>query len=399
MKSSDLEVYQLRKQFARLGTCLPAGPSKSLESQIYEALLDLMELAGTIPEIGGSLSQNIQSFNHEAYARVSALDSKLSRWHSCLPVQLRWTNDNIQTAPFSFYLLHQQYHCTRILLHRPFALSNRPNIPLPVMDISDSHYAPEQQHDTFGVFITHSRNISTTHAIQISRIFWQHRQRFSTSKIFVTGIQHAGTAAVSIIAALSYLTDPKERRSHMQHLECLAAALSDMTGTYKPAEGMSEVLKVVMDELNEGAQDYNMHNGTVIPARRGSTAEHTSASAPNKRRQNSSTRSQSNDPDPESLNSLSFPVAPPGMGSGIAMSESLGPTNHSLLAGSYDPLYEFIGGDGSNSISSGWMGLKTYDHLGKETAGLPPNYSQELDETLQYFAVMGDGGGEWGNNE
>src|ERR1700750_3028265 len=50
MKSSDLEVYHLAKHFERLGTCLPAGPEKALETQIYEALLDLMELAGKITE-------------------------------------------------------------------------------------------------------------------------------------------------------------------------------------------------------------------------------------------------------------------------------------------------------------------------------------------------------------
>ena len=48
MKSSDLEIYSLSKQFERLGTCKPVGLEKSMETQIYEALIDLMELAGKI---------------------------------------------------------------------------------------------------------------------------------------------------------------------------------------------------------------------------------------------------------------------------------------------------------------------------------------------------------------
>jgi hypothetical protein len=404
MKSADLEVYQLTKKFQRLGTCMPAGPEKSLETQIYEALLDLMEHAGKVTEIGGSLSHNSKGFNHEVYTRVSALDAELSRWHSRLPPQLRWTSENIRTAPFSFFLLHQQYHCTLILLHRPFAMyqGNPANISgSPSGDGIESFEASntEQQHDN--LFSTLSRNVCTTHAIQISRIFWQHRQRFETRQIFVTGIQHAGTAAVSIIAALSYLTDPAERRSHMQYLECLAAALQDMTGTYKPAERMGAVLKSVMEELQDSIEGYSLNNGTVIGQRRCSTDVAPIPMMSNKRRQNSNARSdRSRSNDPTEATTLTFPSnqspqTPPGIG--IRDPSSM----HNIIQpGSYDPLYEFVGGTGS-SISSGWMGLDPYDHsmaqLAKSggTAHLPPNYNQELDETLDFFAVMIEGNSEW----
>lgn len=416
MKSADLEIYQLTKQFARLGSCMPAGPSKSLETQIYEALLDLMELAGKITEIGGSLSHNLQTFNHEVYTRVSALDAELSRWHGRLPPQLRWTNENIQTAPFSFFLLHQQYHCTLILLHRPFALYNSPSSSPHSADSDISNSFSNGGHEqTDNLFSTLSRNVCTTHAIQISRIFWQHRQRFSTSQIFVTGIQHAGTAAVSIIAALSYLTDPAERRSHMQYLECLAAALADMTSTYKPAESMSAVLKSVMDELQDGMEGYSLMNGTVIPARRGSTS--IDSGSCHKRRANSSTQQRERDrasshdaadtspPEGSLSTSLGTTHMSTGSGSGSSISFPVTPPlHHGMIApssGGYDPLYEFIGGVGNNSISSGWMGLEQYDHMGHgskgagSTVGLPPNYNQELDETLDFFAVMGEDGSGW----
>lgn len=50
MKSADLEIYSLANQFERLGTLKPAGPEKSLNTRIYEALIDLMEIAGKITD-------------------------------------------------------------------------------------------------------------------------------------------------------------------------------------------------------------------------------------------------------------------------------------------------------------------------------------------------------------
>lgn len=61
----------------------------------------------------------------------------------------------------------------------------------------------------------------------------------------------------------------------MQYLECLSAALKDMSYTYQPAERMSTVLDAVMAELRGGA-DPGPHGfirprGAIVPARRGST--------------------------------------------------------------------------------------------------------------------------------
>jgi hypothetical protein len=42
IKTADLEINSLANQFERLGTCKPAGAEKSLNTRIYEALIDLM---------------------------------------------------------------------------------------------------------------------------------------------------------------------------------------------------------------------------------------------------------------------------------------------------------------------------------------------------------------------
>jgi len=182
MKPSDLEIYNLTKQFERLGTCRPAGLGKSMETMIYEALLDLMELAGKITEnMDPHRSQHAASDSHTAvdrnqYMRMAALDREFSSWYARLPEQLRWTPANIATAPFSFFLLHQQYHASLILLHRPFALYE---------DQAGNESGPDDH------FSALSRTVCTKHAIRVARIYWQHRQRFDTKQIFVTGMQHA----------------------------------------------------------------------------------------------------------------------------------------------------------------------------------------------------------------
>ena len=180
MKSSDLEIYHLSKQFERLGTCRPAGPEKSLKTQVYEALIDLMELAGKITENMDPLKQNTEPVvDRNQYLRMAALDREFSMWYARLPEQLRWTPENIARAPFSFFLLHQQYHSSLILLHRPFALYDDQGGP-------DSDGSGPDDH-----FSALSRTVCTKHATRVARIFWQHRQRFDTKQIFVTGMQHA----------------------------------------------------------------------------------------------------------------------------------------------------------------------------------------------------------------
>ncbi|KAL6706992.1 hypothetical protein ACN47E_004942 [Coniothyrium glycines] len=276
MKSSDLEIYHLTSQFSRLGTCRPAGQSKSTETLIYEALLDLMELAGKITENmdphrscpnEGSDSHK-STVDRDQYLRMAALDREFSSWYSRLPEQLRWTPNNICTAPFSFFLLHQQYHASLILLHRPFALYDDQTM--------DENGNPGPG-DHFSAL---SRTVCTKHAIRVARIHWQHRQRFDTKQIFVTGMQHAGTAATALVAALAFIKDPGDRANNMQYLECLSAALSDMAHTYQPAQRMSTVLRAVMIELRGGpdptnATSFNLYKpkSAVVPARRGSTIQ------------------------------------------------------------------------------------------------------------------------------
>jgi hypothetical protein len=191
MKSSDLEVYHLSKQFERLGTCKPAGLGKALETQIYEALLDLMELAGKITENMEPRMQLDLAIDRDAYLRMAALDREFGSWYSRLPAPLKWTPHNINTAPFSFFLLHQQYHAALILLHRPFAMYEEPG------GGDEDNNAPGNH------FSALSRTVCTKHAIRVAKIFWHHRQRFDTRQIPVTGLQHAVSLLSNVYSSLS----------------------------------------------------------------------------------------------------------------------------------------------------------------------------------------------------
>jgi hypothetical protein len=84
MKASDLEINQLSRQFERLGTCRPAGVGKSMETMIYEALIDLMELAGKITENMDTRSNNLGSaIDCTQHKRMAALHREFSTWYDC----------------------------------------------------------------------------------------------------------------------------------------------------------------------------------------------------------------------------------------------------------------------------------------------------------------------------
>ncbi|RDL31452.1 Zn2 DNA-binding protein [Venustampulla echinocandica] len=288
IKSSDLEMYRLSKQFSCLSTCKPAGVQKSLETQIYEELLDLMELAGKIAEMRDSGPQDGRDTNkvNSAYLEVMDLDRQLQIWYRKLPDNLAWKPENIQTAPSSFFLLHQQYHCSLILLHRPWAKYENPT-PSNSDDGNDDDTSINIQ-DNHSFM---SRSICTRRAILVSRIFWHHRQRFDTRRIFITGIQHAGTAATALVAALAFIPNRSNRKINLQYLQCLASSLQDMSGAYQPAASMSSILQSVMLELQSANKtpppDFRhlKQEDTIISARKGSNGNETKEERISKKRQ------------------------------------------------------------------------------------------------------------------
>ncbi|KAF9889982.1 hypothetical protein FE257_006662 [Aspergillus nanangensis] len=300
LKVDDLEVFQLSEQFNGLGTTSPTtstAPPKPLETQIYEALMELMELSGKITEIMNKVAKRNPTLDHHVYIRMSALDRELETWYLQLPRALQYTTDNVQSAPFSFFLLHQQYYSTMILLHRQFAHydqlmdddNNNPLLP------GESSSSTSHSH-----FSARSRATCTTSAGRMAQIFWAHRQRFDSRQIFVTGLQHAGNAASALVAAIASSRDPSAINTNMKYLECLTAALVDMAETYKPAEQMAAVLHAVLIELRNSHPHQKQQPSSLIPARRGSSAdrEHEPGFLPSKRAQSNQRTAKHSTPHP-----------------------------------------------------------------------------------------------------
>lgn len=292
IKSQDIGMDLLQSAFSLLSSGLgePIPAERDVTGEIYEQLIELMELAGRIVETrdhhvvknNANIDRNnvfaVGEAEDNAYLHVVNLDRQLQNWYRRLPDHLAWKPANVKTAPYSYFLLHQQYHVSMILLHRPWAKygaitgdgASTGSHPSP--DSTHLNMAPESapQHPGAGAAADHSmgmgdphsmvhdsrtslsRSICTQQAIRVARIFWQHRQRFDGRKIFVTGIQHAGTAAIALIAALAYQRNDADRRTYLGYLEILSDSLDDMSHTYHPAGRMDGLLKAVLAQIRTG---------------------------------------------------------------------------------------------------------------------------------------------------
>ncbi|KAF7563241.1 hypothetical protein G7046_g861 [Stylonectria norvegica] len=281
IKSQDVAMDLLSNRFSLL-TSEADGPPRDLTTEIYEQLIELMDLAGRIVEtrdnnVVRDPSEHHNMFamgeaEHNSYLNALQLDRLLQNWYRRLPEHLTWKPSNIKVAPYSYFLLHQQYHVSMILLHRPWAKygaitgdgASTGSHPSP--DGGFGPKAPEASAQASGAAATDcsmgdshtmvhdsrtslSRSICTQQAILVARIFFQHRTRFDGRKIFVTGIQHAGTAAIALIAALVYQRNEADRRTYIGYLEILSDAVSDMSHTYQPASRMDDLLKAVLGQI------------------------------------------------------------------------------------------------------------------------------------------------------
>ncbi|KAK7417118.1 hypothetical protein QQZ08_011744 [Neonectria magnoliae] len=427
IKSQDVDLLSNRLSNLTWGGI--ESPKRDLITEIYEQLIELMELAGRIVEtrdntVSNNASEQYNLFANgeaedNAYLHVINLDRQLQNWYRRLPDYLAWKPSNIKMAPYSFFLLHQQYHVTMILLHRPWAkygsitgdAASTGSHPSP--DGNHMSLAPETTSQQSGLaaenyslgigdphIIVHdsrtslSRSICTQQAIRVARIFWQHRQKYDGRKIFVTGIQHAGTAAIALIAALAYQRNGADRRTYVGYLKILSNAVSDMSHTYHPASRMDDLLKAVLEQIRNGMGDpprprsgsisyhevpfSGIHgNGmggvslnsdissSVIPMRR--EAADTEFALPFKKRRPTTTRraSESTRPRPPFFGVRSQPTPPSSYKSQTQLGRSLNPQNQSPL----DSFLFSIGvGDTSGDLNMDFMGSTAIDMEQSEDA-------------------------------
>ncbi|KAK1585214.1 fungal-specific transcription factor domain-containing protein [Colletotrichum navitas] len=252
----------------------PGHPNTANDAaEIYDYLVELMGLAGCILETGDkrqardALQMGGGEGENNAYTYAVDLHRRLQKWYIRLPEHLRWKPANIKHAPLGYFLLHQQYHVSMILLHRPWAMhtengsDDKSTGPYSTPDSSSASIGPLNQHlnhppETKSPHVdmepgrtASSRRICDFHATSVAKIFWQHRQKFDGTKIVITAVQHAVTAAVTLIAAAAYHQNDSDRRKYLTHLDILKSAISDMGRAYEPAASMEALLKVVLKRL------------------------------------------------------------------------------------------------------------------------------------------------------
>jgi hypothetical protein len=224
--------------------CYPMGVERTLEAEIYEALTRLMELASRLTEVSAHVEQQ-QGKRPDAssYYRAAGLDQELHDWYDGLDEHLKWSQAQLKSAPPAYFFLHQQYHTLFILLYRSF-------IPEGGYDDAEGGTCIVQQ-------VT--RKTCFAHAIDVARIIKAYRQRFEMRTMFVTGMQHATTAALAIVENMSTVAaPPKSRSGALLHLQCLAEALYANAASYFPAKVMSEILSTVISEYRARGENPAM---------------------------------------------------------------------------------------------------------------------------------------------
>jgi hypothetical protein len=87
--------------------------------------------------------------------------------------------------------------------------------------------------------------VCVSNAIQVAEIISQYRRRFPIQRIFVTGLQHVGTAATALMAEVSMLQseqDATERKRLLGYLREVRDTMHEMTEMYQPAVLMTTVV-------------------------------------------------------------------------------------------------------------------------------------------------------------
>ncbi|KAJ8125314.1 hypothetical protein O1611_g8325 [Lasiodiplodia mahajangana] len=242
--------------------------TQAIDEEIHEQFVELMDLASRIVETRDkALGQGAEN----PVSEFPTLDQQVREWYGRLPSHLAWGSDNISTAPYGYFLLHEQYHAIVILLHRSWdargSLSNdKPNLkassPKEALGLSGgletSLFAvKEQEIDLYDItsFNTNdhtkpAHNVCTQAAIRIAQILSQSKQKHELEKICCTGLQPAGTAAIALLAAIAYSKDEADRRLYLSHLELVIDAIQSMSRSYQPAGRMANLTQALLAQIH-----------------------------------------------------------------------------------------------------------------------------------------------------
>jgi hypothetical protein len=85
-----------------IDTSYPSEFENTSEVEIYNALIDLMEVSAKLAE---DVHIQARPADPSAYFFVATLDRELQTWYKSLPHKLKWIPQNIENAPPSLFIL------------------------------------------------------------------------------------------------------------------------------------------------------------------------------------------------------------------------------------------------------------------------------------------------------
>ncbi|CAK7203427.1 hypothetical protein SEUCBS139899_006161 [Sporothrix eucalyptigena] len=286
IKIADISISSNPNQLRPMQGCLPMGPQCRFETEIYEALINLTDTASKLTD---AAHRHYTTTDPSAYYFVTGLHRELRSWYKQLPSHLQWTPANLaRNPPSAFFNLHQQYHTMYILMYRPFLSAGKATpagthntgggqtngnpepIPFrgrgsPYEDVFDDGSADNDMGNDNGnnddddgmdpelgtdIVTEMARKMCFAHAIEVARIYEAFCARFECRSMFVTGMQHAATAAFAIVEGLGTQSADKQAET-LLHLQRLAEALYAHASVYYPARVMSNILFRVLGEYRD----------------------------------------------------------------------------------------------------------------------------------------------------
>ncbi|KAI0976924.1 fungal-specific transcription factor domain-containing protein [Xylaria arbuscula] len=250
MKSPEIDVDLCMASTSashpyRHGTGMPTD-TRSIEEEIHDQLFELMRLASRIIDNRIRLSRRrnrAASPTTEAEKNTSAdvltLYQQLRDWYHRLPSHLTWAPTNIRNAPFSYFLLHEQYQAVVIILHHS-------------LEAQGSVYNDETTKP--------AHDACTKAAVRFAQIVSQSREKCDFGKRCCTSLQPTKVASVTLLAAIALSKDDADRRVYLSSLHVLFEAVRVMSLSYQPATKLGNLIQAGLARLHLGMRKTRFEN-------------------------------------------------------------------------------------------------------------------------------------------